>query len=87
LLTLAEDDAALARKRESARIPDASLRQEFVFATPSVAIEHYQALVDAGVQYFLAAINVDDEETVRLFAEEVVPAVRVHTAPAGPPLR
>jgi alkanesulfonate monooxygenase SsuD/methylene tetrahydromethanopterin reductase-like flavin-dependent oxidoreductase (luciferase family) len=90
LLTLAEDDADLARKRAGARIPDASLRQEFVFATPSLAIEHYQALVDAGVQYFLAAINVDDEETVRLFAEEVVPAVRLPTVaagtgPAGPP--
>jgi alkanesulfonate monooxygenase SsuD/methylene tetrahydromethanopterin reductase-like flavin-dependent oxidoreductase (luciferase family) len=77
LLTLAEDEAALVRKRDAARIPDASLRQELLFATPRVAIEHFQALADAGVQYFLASINVDDEETVRLLAEVVVPAVHL----------
>ncbi len=77
LLTLAPDEAALASKRAAARIPDASLRQELVFATPQHAVEHYQALADAGVQYFLAAINVSDEETVSLFAEEVVPQVHL----------
>jgi alkanesulfonate monooxygenase SsuD/methylene tetrahydromethanopterin reductase-like flavin-dependent oxidoreductase (luciferase family) len=82
LLTLAEDDAGLGRKRAEARIPDASLRQEVVFATPGQAVRHYQALADAGVQYFLASINFQDEETVRLFAEEVVPAVHL---PPGPP--
>jgi hypothetical protein len=80
LLTLAEDDAKLQRKRADARIPDASLRQELVFATPSKAIEHYQALADAGVQYFLVSINVEDVETVRLFAERVVPAVHLPVA-------
>jgi alkanesulfonate monooxygenase SsuD/methylene tetrahydromethanopterin reductase-like flavin-dependent oxidoreductase (luciferase family) len=82
LLTLAEDDASLERKRAAAHIPDASLHQEVVFATPAQAVRHYQALADAGVQYFLASINFQDEETVRLFAEEVVPAV--HLPPAGP---
>jgi alkanesulfonate monooxygenase SsuD/methylene tetrahydromethanopterin reductase-like flavin-dependent oxidoreductase (luciferase family) len=77
LLTLAEDDTSLERKRAAARIPDASLHQEVVFATPTRAVRHYQALADAGVQYFLASINFEDEETVRLFAEEVVPAVHL----------
>lgn len=77
LLTLAPDDGTLAAKRAAARIPDASLRQELVFATPPQAVAHYQALADAGVQYFLAAINVADEETVTLFAEEVVPQVHL----------
>jgi hypothetical protein len=48
-----------------------------VFATPETAIAHYQALADAGVQYFLATINGRDDETVRLFAEAVVPAVKL----------
>jgi alkanesulfonate monooxygenase SsuD/methylene tetrahydromethanopterin reductase-like flavin-dependent oxidoreductase (luciferase family) len=84
LLTLAEDDASLERKRLGARIPDASLRQELVFATPAKAIEHYQALADAGVQYFLVSINVEDVETVRLFAEEVVPSVHLPGATRAP---
>jgi alkanesulfonate monooxygenase SsuD/methylene tetrahydromethanopterin reductase-like flavin-dependent oxidoreductase (luciferase family) len=80
LVTLAEDDASLDRKRAQARIPDASLRQELVFATPGQAVQHFQALADAGVQYFLVSINFQDLETVRLFAEEVVPAVHLPIA-------
>ena len=48
--------------------------------TASEAIEHYQALADAGVQYFLVSVNFQDEETVRIFAEEVVPAVKLPTS-------
>jgi alkanesulfonate monooxygenase SsuD/methylene tetrahydromethanopterin reductase-like flavin-dependent oxidoreductase (luciferase family) len=81
LLTLAADEAALAAKRASARIPDASLRQEVVFATPEQAIAHYQALAGAGVQYFLASIAVDDVETVEIFAEAVVPHVTLGATP------
>jgi alkanesulfonate monooxygenase SsuD/methylene tetrahydromethanopterin reductase-like flavin-dependent oxidoreductase (luciferase family) len=75
LLTLAENEADLERKRANARIPDRQLRSVPVFATPEGAIAHYQALADAGVQYFMATINGHDEETVRLLAEEVMPAV------------
>jgi alkanesulfonate monooxygenase SsuD/methylene tetrahydromethanopterin reductase-like flavin-dependent oxidoreductase (luciferase family) len=87
LLTLAEDEAGLERKRAQARIPDASLHQELVFATPEQAVGHYQELADAGVQYFLASVNFEDVETVELFAHEVVPAVtlpRVEQVPSGP---
>ena len=76
LLTLAENEDDLERKRRDARIPDRQLRSVPVFATPETAIAHYQALADAGVQYFLATINGRDVETVRLFAEAVVPAVK-----------
>jgi alkanesulfonate monooxygenase SsuD/methylene tetrahydromethanopterin reductase-like flavin-dependent oxidoreductase (luciferase family) len=84
LLTLAEEDGALRRKRSAARIPDASLRQELVFATPETAVAHYQGLADAGVQYFLASIDAADEETVHLFADAVVPAVRPAATTAAP---
>jgi len=80
LVTLAEDEASLERKRAQARIPDASLRQELVFATPGQAVQHFQALADAGVQYFLVSINFQDVQTVRLFAEEVAPAVHLPVA-------
>jgi alkanesulfonate monooxygenase SsuD/methylene tetrahydromethanopterin reductase-like flavin-dependent oxidoreductase (luciferase family) len=83
LLTLAADGTSLDQKRATARIPDASLRQELVFATPDRAIGHFQELADAGVQYFLVSINVDDTETLRLFTEEVVPAVHLPAAPAA----
>jgi len=84
LLTLAEDEASLQAKRAAARIPDASLRQELVFATPGQAVGHYQALADAGVQYFLVSVNYEDVETVRLFAEDVVPAVHLPAGPGAP---
>ena len=80
LLTLAEGEAALEAKRAAARIPDPQLRQELLFATPERAVVHFQALADAGVQYFLASINCQDEESVRLLAEAVIPAVALPAA-------
>ena len=77
LLTLAENERDLERKRADARIPDRHLRSVPVFATPEEAVAHYQSLADAGAQYFLATVNGRDDETVRLFAEAVVPAVKV----------
>jgi alkanesulfonate monooxygenase SsuD/methylene tetrahydromethanopterin reductase-like flavin-dependent oxidoreductase (luciferase family) len=79
LLTLAATPAGVERKREAARIPDPQLRTQPVFATPDQAVEHYQALADAGVQYFLAAVNGADQETVDLLARDVVPAL--HSGP------
>ena len=76
LLVLAEDEQQLARKRETTRIPDADLSVRRVFATPPDAVRHYQALADAGVQYFIAGVNGSDTETLRLLAEAVWPAVR-----------
>jgi alkanesulfonate monooxygenase SsuD/methylene tetrahydromethanopterin reductase-like flavin-dependent oxidoreductase (luciferase family) len=75
LLTLAENERDLERKRRSARIPDSALRQVPVFATPEQAVQHYQELANAGVQYFLTSIDGEDEETVHLLAEAVAPAV------------
>jgi alkanesulfonate monooxygenase SsuD/methylene tetrahydromethanopterin reductase-like flavin-dependent oxidoreductase (luciferase family) len=77
LLTLAENEADLERKRANARIPDRQLRTVPVFATPEQAIAHYQALADVGAQYFLATINGSDDETVHLFAEAVAPKVKL----------
>jgi hypothetical protein len=47
-----------------------------VFATPQVAIQHYQGLADAGVQYFIAGIDAADEETMHLLAQAVWPALK-----------
>jgi alkanesulfonate monooxygenase SsuD/methylene tetrahydromethanopterin reductase-like flavin-dependent oxidoreductase (luciferase family) len=80
LLTLAENQSDLERKAAGARIPDKQLRSVPVFATPDQAIAHFQALADAGVQYFLATINGKDDESVHLFAEAVIPAIKM---PAG----
>lgn len=76
LLVLVETRAALDRKKSAARIPDPQLHTVPLFATPREAIDHYQALADAGMQYFLAQVGGDDDETVRLFADEVIPAIR-----------
>jgi alkanesulfonate monooxygenase SsuD/methylene tetrahydromethanopterin reductase-like flavin-dependent oxidoreductase (luciferase family) len=76
LLVLARTHAALERKKSSTRIPDPQLRTVPLFATPAEAIAHFQALVDAGMQYFLAQIGGEDAETLQLFADEVIPAIR-----------
>ena len=80
LLTLAADEDTLALKKEQARIPDAHLRTVPLFATPEQAISHFQALSDAGIQFFLCQINGQDDETVQLLADVVMPAIR----PTGP---
>ena len=82
LLVLAEDERQLARKQETTRIPDPGLSVRRVFATPQEAIQHYQALADAGVQYFIAGINGADEETMHLLADAVWPVLHVG-APAA----
>jgi alkanesulfonate monooxygenase SsuD/methylene tetrahydromethanopterin reductase-like flavin-dependent oxidoreductase (luciferase family) len=84
LLVLAPTTAAVERKRASARIPDADLKTTPVFATPDEAIAHYQALTDAGVQYFLASVHPVDRETVELLAREVMPSLVLRTKPWGP---
>jgi alkanesulfonate monooxygenase SsuD/methylene tetrahydromethanopterin reductase-like flavin-dependent oxidoreductase (luciferase family) len=76
LLTLAADEDKLAEKKRRARIPDAELHAVPLFATPEQAISHYQALSDAGVQFFLCLINGRDEETVHLLADVVIPAIK-----------
>jgi alkanesulfonate monooxygenase SsuD/methylene tetrahydromethanopterin reductase-like flavin-dependent oxidoreductase (luciferase family) len=83
LLVLAEDETQLARKKETTRIPDADLSVRRVFATPADAVRHYQALADAGVQYFIAGINGTDEETLHLLAEAVWPALKIGSRSAG----
>jgi alkanesulfonate monooxygenase SsuD/methylene tetrahydromethanopterin reductase-like flavin-dependent oxidoreductase (luciferase family) len=76
LLTLAETGSELAAKRSRARIPDAGLRTIPLFATVAEAIVHYQELIDAGVQYFLATVNGQDAQTAELLAQQVLPALR-----------
>jgi alkanesulfonate monooxygenase SsuD/methylene tetrahydromethanopterin reductase-like flavin-dependent oxidoreductase (luciferase family) len=77
LLTLAETAGELEAKRRAARIPDADLRTVPVFATVDEAIVHYQGLIDAGVQYFLATVNGQDAQTAELLARHVLPALRL----------
>lgn len=76
LLVLARTQAELERKQSATRIPDPQLRTVPIFATPDGAIAHFQALVAAGMQYFLVQVIGDDEETVRMFAEDVIPAIQ-----------
>jgi alkanesulfonate monooxygenase SsuD/methylene tetrahydromethanopterin reductase-like flavin-dependent oxidoreductase (luciferase family) len=75
LVVLAETPAALERKRAAARIPDPHLRTAPLFATTTDAVAHFERLAEAGVQYFLASVAGDDDETVHLLAERVVPAL------------
>jgi hypothetical protein len=52
--------------------------RDFVFAaTPERAAAHFQAMVAAGIQYFIVeTLDATDEDTIRLLATQVMP--RVH---------
>jgi alkanesulfonate monooxygenase SsuD/methylene tetrahydromethanopterin reductase-like flavin-dependent oxidoreductase (luciferase family) len=53
------------------------LWRDFVFGgTPERAVAHFQALIEAGIQYFIVeTLDAADEETIRLLANQVVPRV------------
>lgn len=76
LVVLAPDRAKLQEKTATLR---PNPREHFIplLATPDEAIAHYQALADAGMQYFLANTRAGDKETLELLAEHVLPAVHV----------
>ena len=48
-----------------------------VAGTPSEAIEYFQTAINHGVQYFIASTLPDDRETLRLLAQEVIPALHI----------
>jgi alkanesulfonate monooxygenase SsuD/methylene tetrahydromethanopterin reductase-like flavin-dependent oxidoreductase (luciferase family) len=51
-------------------------RDTIVAGSPNEVIAHYERLVRAGLQYFIAFVYGNDLETIRLLAEEVIPEVR-----------
>jgi alkanesulfonate monooxygenase SsuD/methylene tetrahydromethanopterin reductase-like flavin-dependent oxidoreductase (luciferase family) len=75
LLVLGKSREAVERKMENIRIPDKHLHTVPLIATSTEAIEHFQGLADAGMQYFLAVVNALDTETISLLANEVMPAL------------
>jgi len=77
VLLLAETEAQLQAKLEA--IPPrrlASWRASSLIGTPREAVAYYQALTDAGMQYFVAFVYGADLETPRLLAERVIPELR-----------
>ena len=83
-LILAEDGDRLQRKVQD-YVPEGIERRfsgpwrGFAVAnTLDGAISYYQALADAGIQYFVIQMpNASDLETIRLFAEQVIPNLEV----------
>jgi alkanesulfonate monooxygenase SsuD/methylene tetrahydromethanopterin reductase-like flavin-dependent oxidoreductase (luciferase family) len=79
-LMLAETDADATRKMHRYYPEGLTELQKLtrVIGTPKQAVAHYQALADAGVQYFvIQVLDAADAETFRLLASEVLPHVRV----------
>lgn len=76
MLVLCETEQE-AEQHRAAFVP--SPREHFVpfFGTPPQAVAHFQALADAGMQYFLTVIRTSDTKTARLLAERVMPEVQV----------
>jgi hypothetical protein len=43
--------------------------------TPGNTVKHIQELVDVGFHYFLCGVAANDEETLNLLAQQVIPAI------------
>jgi alkanesulfonate monooxygenase SsuD/methylene tetrahydromethanopterin reductase-like flavin-dependent oxidoreductase (luciferase family) len=75
-VVLAKTSSALEKKL--AAIPE-RVRRGYASSTlagrPEEAIAYYQVLAKAGLTYFVAGVYGNDTETVRLLAEQVVPAL------------
>lgn len=77
-LVIAETPSEIAAKTER-YVPQFVrdlLGNQIVAGTPRQVIAYYSRLVQAGLQYFIAFVFGNDRETLRLLAEQVVPAVR-----------
>jgi alkanesulfonate monooxygenase SsuD/methylene tetrahydromethanopterin reductase-like flavin-dependent oxidoreductase (luciferase family) len=82
-LTMAESQPAADKKADAvdtSKSTSAGTRsrgRDFLFAaSPDRARTYFGALRDAGAQYFVIQVDQDDQETMTLLAEEVMPAVR-----------
>ena len=76
-LVLARTHEALRAKLDS--LPQGWLKMfgsSLIAGVPQEIIASYQALASAGVQYFICSLFRDDVETLRLFAEQIMPAVK-----------
>jgi alkanesulfonate monooxygenase SsuD/methylene tetrahydromethanopterin reductase-like flavin-dependent oxidoreductase (luciferase family) len=78
LVILAPDEKTLTRKTADYR-PNPREYFEPLFATPWRAVEYYQELADAGIQYFLTNTRSADVQTLELLAEFVLPNVHLPT--------
>ena len=76
LVVLADSPERLADK---AKTVVGDPREHFIplVCDPDVAVRHFQALVDVGMQYFLVNTRAADRETLDLLAERVIPRVGV----------
>jgi alkanesulfonate monooxygenase SsuD/methylene tetrahydromethanopterin reductase-like flavin-dependent oxidoreductase (luciferase family) len=54
--------------------------------TPAEAIPYFRDLVAAGVQYFLMMVGPQDDETLRILGEQVMPALKGHGAVSDAPV-
>ncbi|HEY8447007.1 MAG TPA: LLM class flavin-dependent oxidoreductase [Thermomicrobiales bacterium] len=78
-LLLAETETAAEAKLRR-YYPDGlteELKATRVYGTPESVRPYYQALADAGIEYFVVQIqDARDHETIRLVAEELAPSIR-----------
>jgi alkanesulfonate monooxygenase SsuD/methylene tetrahydromethanopterin reductase-like flavin-dependent oxidoreductase (luciferase family) len=81
-LMLAESDDAV-RAKVRRHFPDGldEVWSKIVVArTPEEAIVYYRGFVDVGIRHFVVqSLDPEDDETIRLLAERVVPAVAAAT--------
>lgn len=75
-LILGETSSTIAAKQEIIPADQREWYQSSIVAvTPHEAIAYYNALVQAGIQYFIIGIYLHDIETLQLFHQHVIPTL------------
>jgi alkanesulfonate monooxygenase SsuD/methylene tetrahydromethanopterin reductase-like flavin-dependent oxidoreductase (luciferase family) len=76
ILAPSEEEATAKVRRYFPDGLDSFWGKSLVWGTPAKVAQYYRGFVDAGIQYFVVqVVDPDDEQTVRLYADEVVPRV------------
>ena len=74
---LGRTPASIERKRQFISPQALQLMQSSIVAlNPQEAIAYFQALIDAGIQYFIVGVGLRDRDTLELLQTEVLPALR-----------
>ncbi len=75
-LVMGKTQAAIAAKQEAAPsyLRDPFLSSE-IAVTPSESIEYYNALIQAGIQYFIITLWQNDLEKLHILAHQAIPAL------------
>ncbi len=78
-IVAAHPDAVEDKVKRVAPLISPAGREGMFTGTPGEMVTYYRGLVDAGMQYFIVAVNENDHETAELLGTQVIPRFATNT--------